>query len=136
MSLAGTTEMTAKVRLDTSPVTFDTVSIDWLQAAGSEALDRLEFGVIGFNAETTVEIYNRFEAEIARIDPSRVKGRPVFLSVAPCMNNYLVSQRFEDEDELDTVLNYVLTLRMRPTPVKLRLLKSARSRLRFALVQR
>ena len=40
------------------------------------------------------------------------------------MNNYLVAQRFIDEPEIDDTIDFVLTLRMRPTPVKLRLLKS------------
>ncbi len=29
------------------------------------------------------------------------------------MNNFLVAQRFEDEEEIDAILNYVLTFRMR-----------------------
>jgi hypothetical protein len=56
------------------------------------------------------------------------------------MNNYLVAQRFEDAaatgDLLDATIDYVLTLRMRPVKVKLRLLASAASAHRYVLVQR
>jgi hypothetical protein len=52
------------------------------------------------------------------------------------MNNFMVAQRFEEEAELDEVVPYVLTLRMRPTPVQLRLLKSSHSETRFLLVER
>ncbi|WP_345815384.1 hypothetical protein AAGS40_23670 [Paraburkholderia sp. PREW-6R] len=54
------------------------------------------------------------------------------------MNNFMVAQRFEDEAEagLDAIVDYVLTLRMRPTPVRLRLLAGAGSAARFVLVER
>jgi hypothetical protein len=37
---------------------------------------------------------------------------------------------------LDTVIDYVLTLKMKPTPVRLRLLASASTPLRYILVER
>jgi hypothetical protein len=52
------------------------------------------------------------------------------------MNNFMVAQRFDDEDALDDILPYVLTLRMRPTPVRLRLLKAAGCVTRFVLIER
>jgi photoactive yellow protein len=103
-------------------------------------LDRLDFGVIGFDAETTVRQYNHTESEAAGLTPPRVLGQPLFTNVAPCMNNYLVAQRFEDaHDEasvLDEIIDYVLTLRMRPVKVKLRLLSEPGSAMRYVLVQR
>jgi hypothetical protein len=56
------------------------------------------------------------------------------------MNNYLVAQRFEDAaaigDTLDDIIDYVLTLRMRPVKVRLRLLAAAGAAYRYVLVQR
>ncbi|XUW90451.1 hypothetical protein OH764_26110 [Burkholderia sp. M6-3] len=52
------------------------------------------------------------------------------------MNNFMVAQRFADEDELDHIVTYVLTLRMRPTPVRLRLLKAPEHATRFVLIER
>jgi photoactive yellow protein len=76
------------------------------------------------------------EAASAGLSPARVIGKHVFEEVAPCMNNFMIAQRFQDEPELDVIVPYVLTLRMRPTPVRLRLLQSAHGSTRFLLVER
>ena len=103
-------------------------------------LDDLQFGVIGFDRDTTVQVYNDHETEAAGLGRGRVVGRPFFSEVAPCMNNYLVAQRFKDAHAssaaLDETIDYVLTLRMRPTRVKLRLLSSPDSPLSYVLVLR
>jgi hypothetical protein len=46
----------------------------------------------------------------------------------------MVATRFELEPELDAVIEYVLTLRMRPTPVKMRLLASQSSPNRYVVI--
>jgi photoactive yellow protein len=105
-----------------------------------EQLDRLDFGVIGFGADTNVSQYNQTESDAAGLTPPRVLGQPLFTNVAPCLNNFMVAQRFEDaQDEgaaLDDTIDYVLTLRMRPVKVKLRLLAAPGSEQRYVLVQR
>jgi photoactive yellow protein len=104
------------------------------------ALDQLDFGVIGFDQESIVRRYNAFESKAAGIAPQRVLGKHLFSSVAQCMNNYMVAQRFEDAQSelvmLDTSIDYVLTLRMRPTKVKLRLISSPDMTMRYVLIQR
>ena len=111
-----------------------------LDALSEAEVDHLEFGVIGFDAEGIVRRYNAFESECAGLAPERVLGRNVFTMVAPCMNNYLVAQRFEDAAEdgsaLDATIDYVLTLRMRPVKVRLRLLAVPDAALRHVLVCR
>lgn len=111
-----------------------------LEACSEDMLDALGFGVIGFDAEGRVGRYNRHESEAAALLPQRVLGQPLFAVVAPCMNNFMIAQRFEDAAQagqaLDVCLAYVLTLRMRPTPVTLRLLAAPGSRWRYVLVQR
>jgi photoactive yellow protein len=115
---------------------FESIPMDQLSAATEQQLDELAFGVIGFDSNYIVTHYNSIESSSAGLSPGRVIGRHIFEEVAPCMNNFMVAQRFEDESELDAVLPYVLTLRMRPTPVSLRLLKSGGSEHRFLLVER
>jgi len=120
---------------------FDTPGLaDLLDASSQDQLDALEFGVIGFDAETIVQRYNAVESQAAGLSPQRVIGEPLFTNVAPCLNNFLVAQRFEDAaddaSELDDTIDYVLTLRMRPIKVKLRLLASAGGANRYVLVQR
>ena len=111
-----------------------------LAAADDAALDGVQFGIIGFDEQTVVQRYNTFESQLAGLDKSRVLGHPFFTSVAPCMNNFLVAQRFEDAmamgDSLDATVDYVLTLRMRPVKVKLRLLAGSASTLRYVLILR
>ena len=47
-----------------------------------------------------------------------------------------MAQRFESETPLDATIDYVFTLKMRPTKVKLRLLKSPATRRHYLLVLR
>jgi photoactive yellow protein len=115
---------------------FETITLAELDGLAQEQRDVLPFGVIGMGADFMAEIYNATESRLAGISPGRVLGIQFFLNIGICMNNYLVSQRFEDEPELDTIIDYVLTLRMRPTPVRLRLLQSPSIPRRYILTQR
>jgi len=111
-----------------------------LLALDAAELDTLEFGVIGMGADTVVCDYNTLEAKLAGLSKDRVMGQPLFTVVAPCMNNFMVAQRFEDAaaagQALDLTLDYVLTLRMRPVKVQLRLLAGPGGERRFVLVNR
>ena len=111
-----------------------------LQPLDEETLDTLDFGVIGFDADDIVRSYNAYESQAAALARERVIGQPLFDVIAPCMNNFMVAQRFEDAlaagETLDATIDYVLTLRMRPTKVKLRLLAEPGARLRYVLVLR
>ena len=117
-------------------VRFETIPFAVLCVMAPTNLDALPFGVIGLNKDGVVEIYNQTEATSAGLERDDVMGSHFFLSVAQCMNNFMVAQRLDDEDELDVVIAYVLTFRMRPTPVRLRLLKQPGFPRRFVLVQR
>jgi photoactive yellow protein len=101
-----------------------------------EDRDALPYGVIGIDRATVAQIYNRTESQMAGLSPDKVLGTAFFDNVAQCMNNFMVAQRFEDEPELDAIVPFVLTLRMRPTPVQLRLLAAADAPLRFILIER
>jgi photoactive yellow protein len=118
----------------------DTDLFDVLQGCSDTELDALDFGVIGFDGEGIVRRYNAFESQVAGLSPERVVGHPLFTVVAPCMNNFMVAQRFDDAKEdgvsLDVTLDYVLTLRMRPVKVRLRLLSGVDSAMAYVLVQR
>lgn len=123
------------------PLTFHSADMAVRLAALSPAeLDGLDFGVIGFDADTVVTQYNVYESQAAGLSPERVLGHPLFTVVAPCMNNFLVAQRFEDAEynaePLDATIDYVLTLRMRPVKVALRLLAEPGLAVRYVLVFR
>ena len=80
------------------------------------------------------------ESKFAGLSLEKVLGFSLFTVVAPCMNNFMVAQRFDDAaisgGVLDATIDYVLTLRMRPVKVKLRLLASPGDRFRYVLVRR
>lgn len=99
-------------------------------------LNQLQYGVIGFDEHERVTIYNSYESEVSGMDPKRVIGFHLFTEVAPCTNNYLVAERYRDNADLDEQLDYVFTLRMRPTPVQLRLLARSGATHRYMIVVR
>jgi len=107
-----------------------------LEAANDAELDALAFGVIKLDSAGRVLAYNAYESAAAGLRPERVLGRHFFSEIGPCMNNALVAERFEREDELDVEFDYLFTLRMKPSPVRLRLLKSASAAARYLLVRR
>lgn len=115
---------------------FDTISLSDLDAISVADCDGLPFGVVGFAADTIVHVYNATEARMSGLDPATVIGVPFFDAVAQCMNNFMVAQRFIDEPDIDAIVPYVLTLRMRPTRVKLRLLAAADRPRRYVLIER
>jgi photoactive yellow protein len=116
--------------------TFETITLAQLEAMDAAQQDSLPFGVVGLDSTTMVKIYNGTEAQMSGLDSQNVLGVPFFDAVGQCMNNFMVAQRFEDEPELDAVFPYVLTLRMRPTRVRLRLLASSDVPHRYILIER
>jgi photoactive yellow protein len=123
------------------PLTFGQPGlIEHLDALSDAELDAVAFGVIGFDAESIVRRYGAFESRSSGLALDRVLGRPLFSVVAQCMNNYLVAQRFEDAAAagvaLDVTIDYVLTLRVRPIDVRLRLLAKPGIAMRYVLIER
>lgn len=115
---------------------FGTITLLRLERMLQAERDALPFGVVGFDEETVVHVYNATEAQMSGLDPASVMGVPFFDAVGQCMNNFMVAQRFEDEVELDDIVPYVLTLRMRPTRVRLRLLASPAAIYHYVLIER
>jgi photoactive yellow protein len=116
---------------------FDDVDVyDTLMATPDEALDEVDFGVIGLDHHHRVVLYNSTESSLSGLTRDRVLGRHFFSEVAPCTNNFMVASRFEAEELLDATIEYVFTLRMTPTPVQLRLLSRPDASRRYLLVRR
>jgi len=118
-------------------ITFDTQDLHaQLDAMSPAEMDSAQFGIVGMDEGFRVSHYNAWESRMSGLDKSRVLGQSFFLDVAPCMNNFMVAQRMIDEPELDATFDYVLTFRMRPTPISLRLLQSPGSLLRYVIIRR
>ena len=110
--------------------------LDRLEASDDATLDAAPFGIIAMAEDGTVRGYNATESRYAGLTPERVLGRHFFTNVGPCTNNFRVAHRFETEPVLDAVIDYVFTLRMKPTKVKLRLLKQPNRRRMYLVVER
>ena len=111
-----------------------------LSQLSCEQLNKLEFGVIGFDDEGIVKVYNAYESKMTGLSYESVINADLFSTVAPCMNNFLVAQKFEDvvdeKVELDEIMDFVLTLRMKPTSVKLRLISSPQLPINYIIILR
>ena len=94
---------------------FDAASaFERLIEMSADHIDSLEFGVVSMDGELRVGHYDAVEARMSGLDPSRVVGKKFFVEVAPCCNNFMVAQRFVDEEKLDATLDYVFTFGMQP----------------------
>ncbi len=112
----------------------DTDIFPQLDRMDSSQLDALSFGVIRMDLDGKVTGYNLVEAALSGLSAQQVLGKNFFNQVAPCTNNYLVAHRFQEEQNLDATIDYVFTLKMRPTKVVLRLLKQSESKQQYVLV--
>lgn len=88
------------------------------------AADAQPFGVVKLADDGTIQLYNKWESEMAGMEPFSVEGKNFFTKVAACTNNRLVYGRFKDgvsAGQMDIEFNYTFTYRMKPTPVQIRL---------------
>lgn len=104
-----------------------------LDSASDEELLSVPFGVVRMDRKGTVTLYNEEEARLSGLTEEQTIGYNFFRDVAPCTNNFMVAERFE-EPELDELLDYVFTYAMEPTEVTLRLI--TRESELFLLVRR
>lgn len=99
-----------------------------LHGSSEEAINHMEFGVIKLSPNGTIELYNQYESDLAGIAPSDAMGQNFFTQVAPCTNNFMVAQKIidavEQDQSLDESLDYIFTYKLKPTKVKLRLLRA------------
>ncbi len=114
--------------------------LDSLHAMSEATLDAFDLGVIAFDADGRVRRYNATESRASGLLPKEVLERHLFTEVAQCMNNFMVAQRYADADAaaepLDVTIDFVLTWRMKPTPVQLRLLSAPGIPLRYLVLRR
>jgi photoactive yellow protein len=114
--------------------------ISALHNSDESVFNAIHFGVIAFDAQGIVRRYNMAESQGSGLNLDQVMGLHLFSVVAQCMNNFLVAQRFEDAWTnvfiLDDTIDYVLSLRMKPIAVKMRLLSSPEIPMQYICIQR
>jgi photoactive yellow protein len=102
-------------------------------------IDALDFGCVQVSDSGVVQIYNRWESEFANVPQEAAIGRNFFRELAPCTNNRLIFGRFKDgvtAEELDVIVSYAFTYKMRPTLVDVHLYRDPDTRTNWVLVRR
>jgi photoactive yellow protein len=106
-----------------------------LCAASHEEYDAADFGIVAMDLDSVVSYYNAWESQLSGLQPGNVIGRHFFTEIAPCTNNFMVALKYEAE-ELDELVDYVFSYRLRPVAVRLRLLKCTALSRQFLVVER
>lgn len=86
--------------------------------------DSYGFGIVKVDNNGKIELYNKYESDLAGIPVSQAEGKNFFTEVAICTNNRIFFGRFKEgiaKGELDIVFNYVFTYKMKPTNVVIHL---------------
>lgn len=102
---------------------FSSVKLSDLDGSTSAAMNSAAFGIVKMDHSGNVTDYNDWQAKFTGMSKDATMGKHFFTQVAPCTNNFMVSGKYDSSASLDEGLDYTFTLKMSPTPVKLRLLK-------------
>lgn len=87
-------------------------------------LDEFEYGVIKVDDTGIIELFSRAETGFSGVTAAAAEGRNFFTQVAPCTNNRLFYGRFKkgvESGDLNHVMPYTYTYKMRPTNVTIQL---------------
>jgi photoactive yellow protein len=105
----------------------------------SAEVDAQDFGIVKVDDNGNITLYNRYEADLASVEPSAAEGKSFFTQIAPCTNNTLFFGNFKrgvKEGKLNALFPYTFTYRMRPTNVKVHMYRDANTRTNWVLVKK
>ncbi|MBI1402708.1 MAG: photoactive yellow protein [Porphyrobacter sp.] len=121
-------------------MSFITAEIDSsLATLSREHADLADFGIVKVDDEGKIELYNKYEADLAGVTPAAAEGRNFFTEIAPCTNNKLFFGRFQSgvaAGELDAEFNYTFTYKLRPTNVAIHLKRDKASGSNWVFVKK
>ncbi len=101
--------------------------LEGVNSMSDAELNALDFGVVRVDNQGKILFYNRYESDLAGISPAEATGKNFFYDVAPCTNNRLFLGSFQQgvrDAALHILFFYTFTYRMKPTYVKVVLLKT------------
>lgn len=110
-----------------------------LPSKDSHELDTLEFGVIQVDETGVIKFYNKYEAEFEGIPQPMAKGKNYFTQIMPCTCNRIFYERFKMGmllNNLNYVMPYTFTYRIKPTDVVIHLYRDPTSKTNWILVQK
>lgn len=103
-----------------------------------DELDSLDFGAVRVSDDGTIQMYNRYEANLAGLEPSAVEGKNFFTQVAPCTNNRLCFGKFKEgvsSGNLNAEMPYTFTYKLKPTNVQIHLYRDPASSSNWVFVK-
>ena len=92
--------------------------------------DSCDFGVVKVDDSGRIQMYNRYESELAGVAPSSAEGKSFFTQIAPCTNNALFFGTFKKgiaAGALNVCFPYTFTFKMKPTNVKVHMYRDQAS---------
>ncbi|MBD1208171.1 MAG: PAS domain-containing protein [Ignavibacteria bacterium] len=101
--------------------------------------DTLDFGVVKVDDAGVIQLFNKYESELAGIAPNDAIGKNYFTQLAPCTNNRLFFGRFKDgvaANNLNVALPYTFTYKMRPTNVQIHLYRDGATKTNWIFVKK
>ena len=102
-------------------------------------IDAQDLGIVKVDDADNITLYNRYEADLASVEPSAAEGKSFFTQIAPCTNNSLFFGSFKrgvKDGKLNVLFPYTFTYRMRPTNVKVHMYRDANTRTNWVLVKK
>ena len=90
-----------------------------------EEADKADLGIVEVDNKGVIQIYNKYEQELAGIDLSTAHQKNFFVDIAPCTSNRFFRGKFKEgikAGKLDTGFEYTFTYKLAPTPVHIHLL--------------
>jgi photoactive yellow protein len=94
------------------------------------------YGVVRMDRSGGIKAYNSYNSDLASDANKDVIGQNFFTQVAPCTNNFMVAEKYNDfGTELDETLDYILTYRVKPAQVTLRMLAKSSSENQYLLIR-
>ena len=110
-----------------------------LAAMSREQIDTLDFGVVKVDDTGVIQLYNKYEAELAGVTRAAAEGKNFFTQIAACTNNRLFFGRFKQgvaASSLDFTMPYTFTYKLKPTNVHIHLYRDNASKTNWVLVKK
>ncbi len=104
-----------------------------------EIADSQDYGIVKVDDNGNILLYNRYEADMAGVEPSHAEGRSFFTQVAPCTNNRLFFGKFKEgvsNGHLNEQFKYTFTYKMKPTPVDIHLYRDQDTKTNWVFVKK
>jgi photoactive yellow protein len=101
-----------------------------LNSLSRDSADARDFGIVKVDESGVIQLYNKYESDLAGVPIANAEGKNFFTQVAICTNNRLFYGKFKEgvgKGSLDSTFYYVFTYKMKPTNVVIRLYRDQNS---------